>query len=172
MNQAPAPLDPTPGLLVEAERSLVLPEPEVATSPPRGGVMPVGLPVWFWATNGAARSETAAVPGVSVTVDATAAETRVVIDDPGRDDDGDPVSEEITVECAGTGEAYDSSVHGEWDASDCSHVFDWDDPAAVEVSVTWALTWSSTTGASGTLEPVTRTTTFTLDPVELQAVTD
>lgn len=172
MNQAAAPLDPTPGLLVEARRTLVVPEPDIATSPPRGGTHPVGLPIWFWATNTTALSETAAVPGVSVTVDATVSTMTVTIDDPRRDPNGNPTTEEVTIDCPDAGEAYEPTRHDAWDASDCSHVFDWDDPAPIEVAVTWDLSWTSTTGATGALDPVTRTTTFTLDPIELQAVTD
>lgn len=177
LTSAGVPWDPTPALVVEAERILVLPEPEVVTSPPRGAVLPVGLPVWFWATNGQALSETASVPGVSVTVDATVVSMSLEVEEPdGRvrsgGGSGEGRSRSVTVACDGVGEVYDPARKDPWAASGCSRVFDWPGEVTVTASVTWNLAWSSTTGAAGTLDPVTRTSTFTLDLVELQAVVD
>lgn len=158
-----SPVDVVAGLTASAEQALVVPLPEVGTSPPSGALLPVGLPVWFWAGNGEALSETASVPGVSVTVRATVASTTVVVAGPDGTD---------RIACDGAGEPYDPAVHGAWDRSDCSHVFDRAGPADVTMSVTWDLSWSSSTGASGPLAPVTRSTTVTLAPVELEAVVD
>ncbi|MBX3313010.1 MAG: hypothetical protein KF906_01720 [Actinobacteria bacterium] len=158
-----SPADVVPGLTASAEQALVVPVPEIGSSPPQGALMPVGLPVWFWVDNGAALTESAAVPGVSVTVRATVASTAVVVDGP----DGT-----VRIDCEGTGERFDPAVHGAWDRSGCSHVFDRAGSVEVTVSVTWDLSWSATTGASGVLDPVTRSTTVTVQPVELEAVVD
>lgn len=167
------PVDPTPALLVEAERTLVVPDPQVQTSPPMGGTHPVGLPVWFWAVDTSDRSETASVPGVSVTVDATVAEMTVEIIEPGPDGTaGSDGSEVVRLDCGTAGVAYDPAIHTAWESSDCSHVFDWPGEATVTVSVVWDLSWSSSTGASGTLPSITRTRDLTITPVELQAVVD
>ena len=161
--------DPTPSLIIEAERVLVLPEPQIATSPPTGSTQPVGLPVWFWATNAATRTESASVPGTTVTVRAVATGMELVIEEPsGRRS----ARRQVTVDCQGTGVAFDAGKDRAWSGSKCSHVFDWPGPATVQATVTWRLTWSSTSGMSGTLPPVTRTSSVTLRPVELQAVTD
>jgi hypothetical protein len=157
-------VDVVAGLTVSAEESLVVPLPEVGSSPPVGSLVPVGLPVWFWVGNGEGVSESASVPGVSVTVRAEVTEMSVTVDGPA--DAGSVIA------CDGTGEVFDPGRHGPWDRSSCSHVFDHAGAAEVTVAVTWALSWSATTGASGVLDPVTRSTTVAMGPVELQAVVD
>lgn len=170
LNRPGVPVDPTPGLIIEAERILTLPVPVIATSPPRGSTQPVGMPVWFWSTNSSTQSQSASVPGITVTVTATAESMELVIDEPTSRAAG--ASRSRTVTCEGTGTPYDPERHEPWDRSECSHTFDWPGEATVSATVTWRLTWQSSAGASGTLDPVTRTSTLTLDPTELQAVLD
>ena len=172
LQQPGVPVDPTPLLLQQAREQLVVPRPAVATSPPSTATQPVGLPVWFWADNGDPVTTTAAVPGVSVTVEAVPTTMTVTIDEPWRTDAGQPSRRAVEIRCDDLGEPYDAGRHGAWDRSSCSHVFDRSGSASATVAVTWDLAWTSSTGASGTLAPVSRTTTISLAPTELQAVVD
>ncbi|MCB0977585.1 MAG: hypothetical protein KDB02_09015 [Acidimicrobiales bacterium] len=170
LNRPGSPVDPTPGLIIEAERILTLPEPEIATSPPQGSTQPVGLPVWFWTTNSHTQTRSASVPGVTVTVTATPSRLDLSIVEPTSRRTG--VTRTTSLTCRGTGTPYDPALHQPWDRSDCSHTFDWPGTATVTATVTWTLAWQSSTGASGILDPVARTSTVTLEPTELQAVLD
>ena len=172
LNQPGAPVDPTPLLLQQAREQLVVPRPVVASSPPPSATQPLGLPVWFWAENGDPVTATAAVPGVSVTIEAVPVSMTVTIDEPWRPEGRRPSHREVEIACDGLGERYDPGRHGAWDRSSCSHVFDWAGSASATIAVTWDLAWTSNTGGSGTLAAVSRSTTIALQPTELEAVGD
>lgn len=162
------PADLVPALLVTAREALVLPAPAVGVSPPENAeVLPVGLPVWFWVENFSTVSETASAPGVSVTVEGRPRSTVVRIVEPWRDGDG----RSTTIECSGSGTRFDPARHGDFDSSSCSHAFTWAGEADVEITVRWELTWSATTGGSGDLGVIERSSTVVLHPVGLEAVT-
>jgi hypothetical protein len=80
-----------------------------------------------------------------------------------------------TVTCDGPGTPWNPDG-GDGQTTDCSHVYQHvsADQASgrypVSATVTWAVTWSSTTGDGGTLADASRTTTFDLDVTERQAV--
>jgi len=155
-------------LVAQAKQSLVLPTPEVQTSPPRGGTQLVGVPVWFWVTNAKPAATTASVPGLSATLTATPGETHVKI----RGGTGRAAVENTSFDCPGAGTPYAPGKANAKGGSDCSHAFDWNATFTIDVTVDWTLTWTATNGQAGTLPLVPRTTTFTLRIEQAQAVTD
>ena len=163
----------TPGaelLVAFAEEQLELELPAVATSPVRGGLQLVGVPVWFWVDNFESTSTTAEVPGLSATLTATPVRTRFVVAGPGR---GGANGTSETVVCEGPGTKWEPGSGADpWAGSDCSFAFDWSGTFTVESIVDWELTWSATNGQTGTLPAVSRTTTFTIDVEQAQAVVD
>lgn len=163
------PPQPNAALLVAAaQQQLVLDVPDVATSPPRGAVQLVGVPVWFWVDNFEPGATTATVPGLAATLTATPAATHIAIS-------GGPAqaaNDHVTIDCPGAGTPW---VEGRYDAraaSDCSHPFDWNGTFTVDATVDWALTWTASNGQAGTLPIVSLTSTFTLTIQEGQSLTD
>lgn len=160
---------PITDLMVASARSqLRLDLPSISTSPPRGGVQLVGIPVWFWVTNSAPVSATASIPGLSATLVATPRRTRVVMSG----GTGAAGADNVTIDCPGGGTPWEPGRYPSRAGSDCSHPFDWYGTFTVDATVEWALTWTATNGQSGTLASLPRTTTFTLTIQEAQAVTD
>ena len=158
---APAAPEPVAEVAVAvAEEQLVIDVPDVATSPPRGGVQLVGVAVWFWVENFEAVSTTAEIPGLSATLVASPVASRFAFSN------GESIS------CAGGGVAYDPDRSPESQSSDCAWEFVDDETVTVDASVDWELTWTATNGQSGTLPVVTRTSSFTLTIHQAQATTD
>lgn len=162
------PVDPTPLLVAQARSELVVPLPDASMSPPLGGAMPVGLPVWFWVENFAASSATASVPGVSVTAQAEPVSTRLVVSAP----NGSGGAKRSEVSCGGAGERYVAGGNDPWAGSSCSWAFRWGGDATVTVVVRWRLSWTSSTGGSGDLGTIDRERPYVLHPTEFEAVTD
>ena len=144
-----------------AVSQLVLPTPDVATSPPRGGLTLVGVPVWFWTTNTAPVSTTATTSGLSATLTATLDSTTVTVDD-------------TTTTCRGGGTAYDPTHPNATGSGGlaCAHTFQTHGARTATITTRWRLTWTATNGQSGTLVDRTRPTTVTLNPHQAQATTD
>ena len=144
-----------------AADTLVLPLPEVQTSPRRGAPAVVGLPTWFWTEPAGWQPQqaSATLSGVTVTAVATPVETTV---DAGGDE---------RVVCPGPGRPYDvdrsPSANGR---SDCALTFPSGGERQVTVATRWSLSWSATNGGGGELDDVVRTTSFTVPVRELQAV--
>lgn len=157
--------------VVETARSqLELDLPEVATSPPRGGVQLVGVPVWFWLANGEPVSTTASIPNLSATLTASPGPTRISIE--GTDARTGETVEPTAFECADGGRPW---VEGRDDPradGPCSHRFTTNGTFTVDATVGWTLAWTATNGQTGTLPAVERTTSFTITIQEGQSVTD
>jgi len=163
----------TPRVLVGDARDALarrLPRPEPATAPDAVSVF-VTVPMWFWtATAWADESVTAWVPtptGGTVWATTTATPARLRLD-PG---DGSPV-----VECAGPGEPWTEGF-GDEATSECSHVFQHSslmapDGAAFRgsLSIEWDVSWTSSTGGGGPLEPLVTSSPVTFQVGEIQAV--
>ncbi|HEY3141074.1 MAG TPA: hypothetical protein VGJ86_08085 [Acidimicrobiales bacterium] len=147
---------------VYEEVPLVFPEPH--TSPPPDAPQFVGFPVWLWVDDTVWRSfeAHASLAGISVSV---TAQPKIVQWNMG---DGASVS------CAGPGTAWASGQSGR--ASDCSHVYQFVSDRrpggvyATQVTVVWSVAWSASTGEGGGLPDASRTTDFSLDVGERQAV--
>jgi hypothetical protein len=146
---------------VYEEVPLVFPEPH--TSPAISAPQLVGFPIWLWVDDGVWRQfdASASVAGVTVTV---VAQPREVHWDMG---DGTRLT-------CGRGMVWQPGAPE--DGTDCSHVYQYvsdHEPGgryAASVTVVWGVTWSASTGESGTLPDASRTTTFELDVTERQAV--
>jgi hypothetical protein len=152
------------GLL--ARRYLVLPRPVILSSPPPGALQLVALPLWLWVARAvwAPRSQTATVPGEQVTATAT------------------PVSltwhmgDGAIVVCHGPGTPYTSRYSPAAASPDCGHTYTRSSAGQpggayhVTVTITWAITWHTATGAGGSLPPLFSTARAALRVGESQAV--
>jgi hypothetical protein len=147
---------------VYEEVPLVFPEPH--TSPPTGAPQLVGFPIWLWVDDTVWRTfdASASVAGVTVTVVAQPREVRWDMGDGTR------------LTCS-QGTAWNPGGPA-GQTTDCSHVYQFvsdHEPGgkyAATVTVVWTVTWSASTGESGTLPDATRSTSFELDVTERQAV--
>lgn len=151
-----------------AQSQLHLALPDIGTSPPRGGLQLVGVPVWFWAKGAKSASTTAMIPGLSATLTATAVDTRIHISG----GTGSAADDNVTLACPGGGRPWQQGRDQAWAESTCSHPFVWNDTFTVDATITWELAWTATNGQNGTLPDVARTTSFTLNVKQAQAVTD
>jgi hypothetical protein len=144
---------------------LVFPRP--ATSPAIDGEQITGLPTWLWIDPGGYRSFDAEATLAGLTVTVTATPLRVSWN---LGDGSDPVV------CDGPGTPYDLAVDDDAQHTDCSHVYRYvsaGEPGGLyhaSATTTWSLAWEASTGETGTLPDVSRTTTFDLDVTERQAV--
>ncbi len=144
-----------------AVERLELPVPVVVLSPP--GAQLVGIPTWLWVADWETRSTAASVTGVTSTVTARPTATTWDLDDG------------ATRTCAGPGRPYDPGRPPDGQTTDCAHTFIWPSlhprgPRKLTATVTYAVSWSASTGAGGDLGTVTRTSTVPLTVVEVQAV--
>lgn len=144
---------------------LVFPRP--ATSPAIEGEQITGLPTWLWIDPAGYRSfdAQATLAGLTVTVTATPLQVTWELGD-----GSDPVV------CVGPGTPYDLAVDDDAQHTDCSHVYRYEsggEPGGVyhaSATTSWSLAWEASTGETGTLPDVRRTTTFDLTVTERQAV--
>jgi hypothetical protein len=152
----------------QAYRQLVLAVPVVRTSPAVTVPQLVRVPTWLWVDPGvwAARSKTAAVPGLSAT--ATARPVRVTWS----------TGDGATVVCRGPGTPFRPGVNRASAASpDCGHTYlraSASQPGgvfAVTATVEWSVSWVGG-GQAGALPPLTSAATVTLRVTESQALND
>jgi hypothetical protein len=148
-----------------ALEALPIADPTIRTSPAADQL--VGVEAWLWLDDPwTAQTATAAISSASATVNAEPVE---VVWDPG--DGSEPVV------CDGPGTPFGGAA-----ASDCTHVWQrrstvtstgGDDPDGtftLTATVTYEVTYTTTTGETGTLDPVTRTASIPVRVQELQAV--
>lgn len=167
---------PNPAVLAaEVEKQLNLPAPTVGMDPdpytgydPNKHNMPytlVNIYTWFWDKAGfAPLSKTASLNGVSAT--ATAKPTTLVFD-PG--DGSGPVV------CTGPGREWTrSDGFNAPDDGGCGFMYKkvtaGDVPLKATLTVTWTVSWTGSTGAAGTLAPLSTTTptpAFLVEQVEV-----
>lgn len=128
-------------LAVEAEATLDLPTPRVATSP--DGAAVVNLPTWLWVDGDLWRPFSATARAGAVSATATARPVSVTWTT------GDGAS---TV-CPGPGLAWSPTAPA---AGACTHVYTRPSPGlTVTATVTWQVTWSASGAAGGgTLPPL------------------
>ena len=148
-----------------------MPQPSVSSSPPVGTASIVEVPVFVEVTNWTGVvTDSECAGGLCVTVTATPALTFFP---------GETGSSPIA--CAGSGTRYDSgggSAESQASADGaCAHAYRYRTavdgrPAAWpgSVSVTWTMTWTASTGASGSLPAVTRSTLLPRAVREVQTV--
>ncbi len=146
------PADPLPGLddpaqaAAQALSALALPDPAISASPPLGSPQLVGVPTWLWLTDWTIRHATAALDGVTATVTATPVRTTW---------SATPSGSHVT--CDGAGVPYDPARAPDAQASTCTMLFETAGNQQLTATVTYAITWSASTGDGGQLDPLTRT---------------
>lgn len=149
-----------PGELAQqAAASIPIPAPLMATSPASGRLI-VQVPTWLWINEGwwEPYSATASTGRVSATV--TATPVRVVWS----------TGDGATVSCA-AGMAWQPGAAE--NATDCAHTYTTASGGAgfvLSAAVEIELAWTSNIGESGTLDPITRTGTQTVQVGEIQAI--
>lgn len=164
----------TPANLAAIVRGRVLgtmPQPSLSSSPPAGTASIVEVPVFVEVTNWTGVvTDSECAGGLCVTVTATPALTY----SPGETDSP-------AIACAGSGTRYDpegGSAESQASADGaCAYAYRF--RTGVEgrpatwpgsVSVTWTMTWTASTGASGSLPAVTRSTLLPRAVREVQTV--
>ena len=128
----------------------------------------VQFPTWFWTDPGSwgPVSAQASIPGVTATVTAT---PRVLRFTPGDGSD--------TVECEGPGQVFDTASPAMIDdANGCTQVYRHSSSTtrsgsfAASISIVWDVSFTASDGSTGTFDPLTRTTTRTMQVAELQSL--
>lgn len=137
----------------------LLPAPVPILSPPTHSI--VHLPTWLAVAPQGAHHVTADIPSMWVT--ATAKVSSTTFD----------VGDGIVITCAGTGAP--RPAHAAESTPPCGHTFTAVDRLGrgrtVRVHTTWSVTWHSSWGASGTLDPVVSATRVLPHPVrEVQTI--
>jgi len=141
---------PEPGTLARlVVRYLRLPDPVIESSPAPGALQLVRLPVWLWVAPAAwqPRSQTAQVPGESVTATATPVLAAWSMGDGS------------TVTCHGPGTPYGGGSPAAASPT-CGYTYQESSAGQpggafrVTVTVTWDITWKATGGAGGVLAPL------------------
>jgi hypothetical protein len=140
-------------------RISLLPAPVPQLSPATHSV--VHLETWLAVHPVAAVSVTADIPGLWLTVTARVISTTFDLDDG------------VTITCAGTGQIW--RHHHQDVAANCGHTFTkFDQPTrnrTLRIWLNWEITWSSSTGQSGALDPVSSAVRRIAHPVrEIQTI--
>ncbi|MFV2196728.1 hypothetical protein [Nocardiopsis sp. LOL_012] len=162
----------TPGtdpvtLIQESMDSFELPEPVIATSPAEGSLVLVHTPLWLWIDEQtwAPATASAAVPGWSLELTATPAQTTWTM------------GEGTEIVCDGPGTPYDPAAHAPDSASpDCGHIYTVSSGAqeggayTVTAAVTWDVAWEFSDGASGTLDTAATAAQITVEVEESQSL--
>lgn len=164
-DQAPPPPTITPTELATAvRRSLRLPEPQIDTNPTIGPSKAtlVGIPTWVWATATTLRqaqiTATAATTTVTVSITATGLDLQAP--------DSRPA-------CHGWGQPWTPGTpEGQ---SDCTIEFTRSSAhlggtTPLKASTTYDITWTANNHTTGTLTPITTTTTLNLPVAEVQTI--
>lgn len=133
--------------------------PAPHTSPPADGFQLTGLRTWFWLDRErwVPASVRADVAGVWIEVTATPTSAT-----------WDPGDGGAAVTCAGPARPY----AGEGSTTTCGHTYTETGHLEVGLSVSYAVTWRASTGASGTLDPLVLTASLPLEVEQRQAVID
>ncbi len=150
-------------LVLRARDALLLPLPDVRLAPPGDTARTlVGIDTWFWVPGEHWRPIEESVSAGVVTVTATATPLQLRVD-PG---DGEPV-----IGCSGPGTPWVSGA-----TSTCAHTYRWVSahhesgtwPAVVEV--VWEITWASSLGQEGLLDPFVMATPVPVLVAEAEVV--
>jgi hypothetical protein len=165
---------PTPGALAETVRGRLigqLPQPVVESSPPAGTASIIGVPVFVTVVNWTGVvTQTECAGGLCVTVTATP-QLRFRPGEPGAQ----------TVQCAGSGTRFAPDAGTPEAQASSPGACAWTyttrtgangRPSAWpgQASVSWSISWTATTGASGSLAAVTRSTDVPRPVAEVQTV--
>lgn len=130
--------------------------PQAHTAPPPDAQL-AGFPVWLWLDDGVWRSfdASASLAGITVTVTAQPKHARWNLGDG-------------TTKTCGQGTAWTSGSTAAH--SDCDHLYNNVGRYNAGVTMVWSVSWSASTGQSGTLPDASRSTSLAMDVSERQAV--
>ncbi len=153
-------------LAQEAARHLPLPQPQIGVNPVAGRDQFVNLPTWLWTsrTTWGARSATASVPGLAATATAIPISVTWTMGDGGK------------IVCRGPGTPYSPRFPARSPSPDCGYTYRHGSARtlsgtyAVTATIIWQVTWTASSGATGTLPPITRSSQVTLRVAEAQAL--
>lgn len=156
-------VDPA-ALAADALASIGIEAPVIRTSPSADGRLYVQIPTWLWLdqTWWQPYQATASAGRVTSTVNAQPVSTAWSMGDGG------------SVRCSGPGTAWRAGLADE--ATDCRHTYRHssaaqpEDMFALEATVTLEVTWTSNTGAGGTLPAISRTSSLDVEVGEIQAI--
>jgi hypothetical protein len=159
-------------LALQAEKSIVLPDPVIDTDPP--GTSVVNLPTWLWVNSDIWHEYqvTASAGPVSATASAVPTSVAWSMGDGG------------SVTCAGPGDPYDPALPSAVQATDCSYTYgissagqpsadgNPDDGAfLVTATISWSVSWSAQGAAGGgSLPPLTTSSTTVLRVEQVESV--
>ncbi len=145
----------------EAARSVSISGPVVQTSPANRKLY-VQISTWLWISGSWWHDYEATASTGRVTATVTAAPTSVSW----------ATGDGATVTCNGPGRAWSPGLGDE--ASDCRHTYheatDHDQTLPLMATVTFHLSWTSNIGASGDLDPISRSSTVQVSVGEIQAI--
>lgn len=158
----PPTVDPQ-DLALMARAQLPLPLPQAQMSP--SGEQTVHLETWLWVENWDVQTRTATAGGVTATVRAAPVRQAWTFGADGEQET-----------CHDAGRAYDLGRPSSAQRTTCSYTFRRSSAGQpggafqVEVTMTWAISWTSNVGASGDLGLVSRTVTIPTRVAEHQAI--
>lgn len=141
-----------------------IPLPDINLNPSEERHQVVNVATWMWLDDWSPVSATASAGDVTVTVTATPSHVEW--------DMGDGT----VVTCAGPGTPYDERRPAPEQSTDCSHTYTRSSASQpdvryrIEATSFWRVTWVSTTGESGDLGVVGRTSTVRIQVAEIQAL--
>jgi hypothetical protein len=141
-----------------------IPLPDINLNPGEERDQVVNVATWMWVDGWAPISASASAGGVTVTV--TASPTHVEWD----------MGDGTVVDCAGPGAVYDESRPADAQSTDCSHTYrrssasQADQRYRIAATSYWHVTWTASTGESGDLGVVGRTSSIRVRVAEIQAV--
>jgi len=153
-------------LAQQASRHLPLPQPQIGVNPVAGRDQFVNLPTWLWTapTTWGTRSATASVPGLEATATATPISVTWTMGDGGQ------------VVCRGPGTPYSPRFPARSASPDCGYIYHHSSARTassvytVTATTTWRVTWTSSSGATGSLPPITRSSQISVRVAEAQAI--
>ena len=141
-----------------------IPLPSINLNPAEDREQVVNVETWMWVDGWAPVSASASAGGVTVTVTASPTHVEWVMGDG------------TVVECFGPGRPYDESRPADGQVTDCSHTYrrssatQPDQRYRIDATSYWRVTWTSSTGESGDLGVVGRTSSVRVRVAEIQAV--
>lgn len=160
---APAAIDPVdllPDALADARKRLPAPTPAINPDPAAGGIVNLGM--WLAVDDPGITTARAALAGVWAEVTAAASGTIV---DFGNGD---------TITCEGLGTPIPERALDELDQGPCGYTYRQsspdDDPYRLTITTTYAISWTTSAGSSGTLTPIGNSTTIDYDVDEIQTI--
>ncbi len=160
---APAAIDPVdllPDALADARSRLPTPTPAINPDASAGGIVNLGM--WLAVDDPGITTARAALAGVWAEV--TAIASGIVVDFGNGD----------TVACDGLGTPIPDSARDDLDQGPCGYTYRRsspdDDPYQLTVTTTYAVSWTTSAGSSGTLAPIGRSTTIGYDVDEIQTI--